>query len=70
MPFSPHGVINSSPIAGAGDQTCGEVLLGGFLAEPTAPVNDGCAAQAATVDFAGDDGLQQLLDALDVSGDD
>ncbi|HET8937162.1 MAG TPA: hypothetical protein VFN67_27160 [Polyangiales bacterium] len=44
VPWSPHGVFASSPVATEGAPTCGFQLIGGFLADPEAEPDTTCLA--------------------------
>ena len=51
VPHTTHGVIDGSPTADGRD--CGRQLFLEFLADPTAPLDAGCAADRLPLDFEG-----------------
>jgi pimeloyl-ACP methyl ester carboxylesterase len=45
-----HGVLNNSPVEGQ-DSSCGAIITGAFLKDPTATLDTSCASEAKPLDF-------------------
>lgn len=56
-----HGAAFGSPVNAPGSKPCGETMMLGFLADPTAPIDTTCLADLAPVTFTQDPAVAELL---------
>ena len=67
VPFSTHGVLVNSPITppawalGGQEQTCGSLILGQFLNDPTGILDTSCTEDVYPVDFNSDTDNNKLI---------